>query len=238
MLQFRNSVKQAELALASARIKVQSLIGRKTFSANFDVQDDLRVPLSAADLQLSALQESALSFRPDVRVLTLSQARSQYDLKLQLANGKVDFTYGAEYRRQQGVNGKGNSLGVFFSAPLPLYNRNQGEIARVQAEQTQLDRQMQATNAQVLAEVNTAYQEFVAAREMVQSIEAELLGPAQQARDTAFYVYSNGGSSLLEFLDAQRALNDTMQTYQQAQAEYRRAAVQINATVNQEVVQP
>jgi len=237
MLQFRGSVKRAELETVTAKTKLQNLLGRKTLSDDFDVLGELRVNLPTTELRLTTLQESALDIRPDVQALKLTQARSQSELKLQLAQGKVDYTWGAEYRRQQGVNGKSNSLGFFFSVPLPFYNRNQGEIARVRAEQEQLMRQMQALKAQVVTAVKTAYQEFRSATELVESIERDMLMPAGQARDTAAYVYRGGASSLVEFLDAQRAFNETMQSYNEAQAAYHRAAIQLNATVNKEVLQ-
>jgi len=237
MLQFRGSVKRAELALLTAKTKLQNLLGRRVPGDNFDVLGDLKVPLHAFGLELETLQRTAVDARPDLRTLDLDQARSQSDLKLQLAQAKVDYVLGTEYRRQQGVNGKSNSLGVFFSVPLPIFNRNQGEIARVRAEQDQLQRQIEALKAQVQTEVKTAFQEFRSARELVESIEDDLLKPAEQARDTSAYVYRSGASSLIEFLDAQRAFNETMQSYHEAQAAYRRALTQLNATIGKEVIQ-
>ena len=237
MLQFRRNVRQAELSLLTTKTKLQNLLGRKVLLDDFDLLDELKVPLQPAELQLGFLQELALERRPDLHVLELTQARSQSELRLELALGKVDYTWGAEYRRHQGINGKSNSLGFFFSVPLPFYNRNQGEIARVRAEQDQIQRQMQALKAQMQMEVKTAYEEFRSGRELVESIERDLLKPAEQARDTSAYVYRSGASSLIEFLDAQRAFNETMQSYQEAQASYRRALVQLNATVGKEVIQ-
>ena len=126
-------------------------------------------------------------------------------------------------------------LGLFFSVPAPIFNQNQGEIARALAEGEQTARQLAALKAQVRAEVQTAYDEFTTARELVDSIEKELLQPAQQARDTVAYTYRAGASSLLEFLDAQRALNETMQSYLEAQASYRRAVIKLNAALGKEV---
>ena len=237
MLQFRRNVRQAELSLLTTKTKLQNLLGRKVLLDDFDLLDELKAPLHLAELQLGFLQELALERRPDLHGLELTQARSQSELRLELALGKVDYTWGAEYRRQQGINGKSNSLGFFFSVPLPFYNRNQGEIARVRAEQDQIQRQMQALKAQMQMEIKTAYEEFRSTRELVESIERDLLKPAEQARDTSAYVYRSGASSLIEFLDAQRAFNETMQSYQEAQASYRRALVQLNATVGKEVIQ-
>jgi cobalt-zinc-cadmium efflux system outer membrane protein len=237
MLQFRSSVKRAQLALLTTKTRLQNILGRRTPVDDFDVLGDLKVPLHTFGLELDSLQSAALDARPDIRALDLDQARSQSELRLQLAQAKVDYALGTEYRRQQGVNGKSNTLGLFFSVPLPVFNRNQGEIARVQAEQEQLRRQIQALKAQVHTEVKTAFQEFRSARELVESIENDLLKPAEQARDTSAYVYRSGASSLIEFLDAQRAFNETMQSYYEAQAAYRRALTQLNATIGKEAIQ-
>ena len=85
---------------------------------------------------LDELWRQAIARRPDYQAALRDQARSVAELRLQIAQGKVDFVIGAEYRRQQGLAGTGNSLGFFFSAPLPLFNRNQGEIARAGRERT------------------------------------------------------------------------------------------------------
>ena len=236
MLQFRSNVKRAELELATAKSRLQNLLGRKVPSDEFDILGELKSPGPPPDLDFDKLCEMAFAGRPDALSLERSQARSVADLRLQLAQSKVDFLYGAEYRRQQGIAGKSNSLGFFFSIPLPLYNRNQGEIARVRAEQQQLARQAQALAAQICVEVKTAYQEFRSARDLVESIERDLLQPAESARDTSAYVYRTGASTLIEFLDAQRAFNETMQSYQEAQAQYRRAVIRLNTAVAKEVI--
>ena len=151
------------------------------------------------------------------------------------AQGKVDYSVGMEYRRQQGVNGQGNSLGFFFSVPLPVFSRNQGEIARVQTEEQQLRKQLEALQAQVGSEVVGAYREYETSRELITEIERDLLAPSQEARDTTAYVYRAGASSLVDVLDAQRAFNETMSAYYGAQADYRRAVSKLESVVGQEV---
>jgi cobalt-zinc-cadmium efflux system outer membrane protein len=235
MLQFRASVKTAELALLTARTRLQTLLGRKPVDGLIDVAGAMRVSLPAQGPDLSRIQDLALKSRPDLQVIQLDQARSQADLRLQIAQGKIDYTFGAEYRRQQGINGTGNSLGFFLSTPLPIFNRNQGEIARVGAEQEQLRKSMQAQQAQVSGEVTAAWQEYESARRLAAEIEGELLRPAEEARDTTAYVYKTGASTLLDVLDAQRAFNETMSAYYSAQANFLRAARRLTAAVGQEV---
>jgi outer membrane protein, heavy metal efflux system len=236
MLQFRASVKTAELALTTARTKLQTLLGRSRAAGLVDVAGEIKVPLPAQSPDLQQIQAAALSMRPDLQAVRLDQTRSQAELRLQLAQSKIDYTVGMEYRRQQGVNGRGNSLGLFFSAPLPVYNRNQGEIARVRAAQLQLRKSLDALESQINGEVATAYGEFETTRQLVAEIERDLLQPSEEARSTTAYIYQAGASSLTDVLDAQRAFNETMSAYYGAQAAYRRAAIQLASVVGREVI--
>ena len=227
MLQYRSSVKTAELNVAQARVKLQALVGRRPSDALVDIDEPLGLPPTTIVADLDALQAAARTYRPDVRALQSDQARTQSDLRLQVAQGKVDYTLGAEYRRQQGVVSTGNMIGVFVSVPLPLFNRNQGEIARAEAEQNKSGRSLTALETNVASEVTSAYQEFEAARQLLADMERDLLQPAADARAGTSYVYQAGATSLLDVLDAQRAYNDTMETYYSAQAAYRRAEARL-----------
>jgi len=233
MLQYDSNLKRADLELATAKTRLQSLIGRKPDDA-FDLVGTL--DSHPASVELSDLEASALASRPDLQALDRTQALTQIDLKRQVAQGKVDYLVGTEYRRDQGINGKYNSLGFFLSVPLPFFNRNQGEIARVTAEQEKTLRQLRASRADVLAEVKRGYQELENSAELLKNIERELLRPAEQARETVSYTYKAGAATLMDFLDAQRAYNETMQSYYEAQAAYRKAANQINAVTGKEVI--
>ena len=235
MLQFRSTVVRANLDLASATARLRTLVGRAPLEP-IDVLGDLGGAHAADVLDATRLEEVALRARPDLRALEHSEARSIADLRLQEALGKIDYTVGAEYRRQQGIAGRSNSLGLFVSAPLPISNRNQGEIARAAAEGQQVARQITARRAQIVADVRTAYHEYVTTRDLVRSIERDLLEPAGSAREISSYMYRAGGSTLLELLDAQRAFNDTMQSYLDAQASLQRAGTRLNASVGTEVV--
>ena len=156
-------------------------------------------------------------------------------MKLEQANAKVYYSVGVQYQRTF-ASDDFNSMGLSLSVPLPVFSRNQGEIAHVYAERERLARQKEAVKAQVLNEVKTAFNEFSTGLELVSSIERNLLKPAEQARDTAAYIYRTGASSLIEFLDAQRAFNETMQSYYEALATYQNAINNLNASVGKEVI--
>jgi outer membrane protein, heavy metal efflux system len=235
MLQYRGNVRTAQLALTQARLKLLPLLGQKPEGDPIDIDDRLGLTPAPASPDLAALQTTARSARPDLVAAQREQARTQADLRLQIAQGKIDYTLGAEYRRQQGVNGKGNLLGLFFSAPLPVFNRNQGEIARAEAESDKATRSVNALETGLASEVSSAYEAFDASRQLLIEIERDLLTPTTEARAGTTYMYQAGATSLLDVLDAQRAYNDTMDTYYSAQAAYRRAQATLVLVVGRDM---
>ena len=220
-LQFRNQVKQAELGVRTQKSRLQFLLGRTQPRAGFDISGDFRGEKELVDpLQVRARAEQ---LRPDLQALRREQARSQAELRLQLAQGKVDYVIGTEYRRQQGLAGMGNSLGVFFQTNIPIFNRNQGEVERVRREQQQIEARLRELEASIGVEVENAYQQYTTALALLADIERDMLGQARDVRNITGYSYTRGEATLVEFLDAQRAFNETMQAYNESRAEYARS---------------
>lgn len=218
-LQFQNQVRQAALRLRTANNRLQALLGRTARSERFDVQGPIRS--EAAQVTLAEVKETALSRRPDILALRRDEARSLAELRLQIAQGKVDFTVGTQYHHQYG-NAHGDAMGFFFSTPLPVFNRNQGEIERARLEQAQIGRRIKALELSISADVEVAFDQFTAAKQTLETVERDMLGRAREVRDTMDYSYRRGEASFVEFLDAQRTFNETLQTYNETRADYAR----------------
>jgi cobalt-zinc-cadmium efflux system outer membrane protein len=178
----------------------------------------------------------AIAGRPDVRAERQDHLRSQAELRLQLAQGIVDYTIGTEYRRQQGASSFGNLMGVFFSTNLPVFNRNQGEIARATQEQSQVQSKLRSVEAVVQNEVHIAYLQYSNAQATLGRVENTLLDRARDVRQITEYSYRRGEASFLEFLDAERAYNETMQAYNQARGEFARSRYGIDAAIGEGTV--
>jgi cobalt-zinc-cadmium efflux system outer membrane protein len=217
-LQYDNQVRTAELKLRSAILRLVLLMGR-TGNQNIEVVGDLRA--DRPDIVSDQVREVAYNNRPDLLSIQRDQARSQADIRLQVAQGKVDLDVGVIYHHQYGY-AYANSMGFFVQAPIPVWNRNQGEIARAKGEETQLQHRVDAMRAQIDNEVKTAYDQWLTSRTLVDRIEKDMLQQARDVRDTTEYSYRRGEASFVEFLDAQRAYNDTMQGYADARADYAR----------------
>lgn len=232
-LQQENVVRRAESALRTALIRLQNLMGRRSLAPAVEPSGQLRRDRDVPSLE--QLRRAALEERPDLRALRRDRERAAAALRLELARGKVDWTLGAEYRRQQGVNGTGNMLGLFFSMPLPVFDRNQGEIERARQELRRAELKLRAQETSVLAELESAYQQFQTARGLLEAIETRMLSQAREARQITEYSYQKGEATLLEFLDAQRAFHETMQAYNEARAEYARSLYTLEAVAGKAV---
>ena len=143
----------------------------------------------------------------------------------------MDYTVGAQIHRQYGeaLSNPGNSLGIFFSLPLPVFNRNQGEIERARQEQQQIESKIKALQVSIKNEIDNAYLQYLAARDLLSRIEGDMLQQAREVRQTPEYSYRLGEASFVELLDAQRAFNDTMQSYNEARAEFARSLYLIDS---------
>jgi len=226
-LQLENALNQAELALRSTKDRLHFLMGRTGSGAYLEVIGEFRRDPNPEPPE--AIERAALALRPDLRAATAEEERAAADVLLQTAVGRVDVGFGTEYRRQQGVNGVSNSLGFAVSVPLPLFNRNQGELARARGEVNRATLKSAAIRASVLAEVRVALDQQAMARKQLDHIESNMLAQAREVRDITQYAYQRGEASFVELLDAERAYMETMQSYTMARAEYGRSLYLIDA---------
>jgi cobalt-zinc-cadmium efflux system outer membrane protein len=229
-LQSQQAVRAAELKVQTERRRLERLIGRAPGTV-FDIE---AVPCPAAlTASVPDLRPRVLQARPDLQALRHAQARSRAEIRLQLAQGQIDWTVGAEYRRQEGVAGRGNSLGLFISTPLPLFDRNQGNRARVRAESERADTRARQLEQVIASEVDVAAAQYTAADATLAAIETEMLEQARDVRAITEYAYRRGEATLIELLDAQRAFNETMQAWNEARAEYARSVFLVQASVGE-----
>ena len=225
LLQFETDYQQAELAKIQALSDLRQLLGYESVAADYDVAGPFDYqPLNGnlEDFQLKALQN-----RPDLRAAQqgVTAARSQYEL--QRAIGKPDVTVQGNYSHVNAIN----AATVYGSIPLPIFNRNQGEIARTRLAIIQAQEQEKATNGQALTDVRDAYGGLRVSDRIVQLYRSGYLEVAQKDRDIAEYAYQRGAVSLLDFLDAERNYRATQLAYRQALASYLLALEQLRQAV-------
>jgi cobalt-zinc-cadmium efflux system outer membrane protein len=226
-LHYDNSVILAQSRLRTAKQRLLLLMGHTGPEMQFEVEGQL--PRPSLKRPLSEMEQIAITRRPDYLAILKDQERGEAAIRLEEANGKSDYVAGIEYRRQQGLAGRGNSVGLFFAVPLPIFDTNEGEIERARQEYQQLLARAKALEASIRQQLASALQEYEAAERTVQQIESSMLSQARQVLDTMEYAYRAGHASLVELLDAQRTYNDTVSSYNEALAQYARSRFALEA---------
>jgi len=146
---------------------------------------------------------------------------------LQKAIGKRDVTGQASYTHLA----YSNNLSLFGQIQLPIFDRNQGEIARAGYAITQAQQQELFASGQVMTDVRDAFEGLRANEKIVDLYRSGYLDEAQQSRDITEYAYRHGAASLLDFLDAERSYRSTQLSYRQALASYLTALEQLREAV-------
>ncbi len=225
LLQFQTDVSSARLARVQALIALRVALGYDAVPADYDVVGDLSYQSLGAkleDLQVRALQE-----RPDFRAADLGVTAAQSQILLARANGKQDVNASVDYTHTAGIN----SASFFVNFALPIFNRNQGEIARTRYALTQAEETKASASDTVLSDVSDAYEALRSNEEVVQLYASGYLKQAQDSRDISEYAYKRGAASLLDFLDAERSYRATQLAYRQALSSYMTALEQLKEAV-------
>jgi outer membrane protein, heavy metal efflux system len=225
LLQFQTDVSSARLARVQALVALRELLGYDAVPSNYDVVGDLTYqPVQARleDLQAKALQE-----RPDYRAAELGVTAAQSQIALAKANAKQDVDANLAYSHVSDQS----SASFFVNFGLPIFNRNQGEIARTGYALTQAQELQQSASDTVLSDVSDAYESLRSSDEVVQLYTSGYLKQAQDSRDISEYAYQRGATSLLDFLDAERSNRAIQLAYRQALSTYMTALEQLKTAV-------
>jgi cobalt-zinc-cadmium efflux system outer membrane protein len=225
LLQFQMDVSAAKLARVQALASLRQLLGYESVPESYEVVGDLEykaVKLGEDDLKAMALRQ-----RPDVRAAQLGVTAAQSQFTLAKANGKKDLGVTFTYNHLGGVN----TGSLFFNIQMPIFDRNQGEIARTQYAITQSQELSSEQASIALTDVTNSYEALRTDDEVVQLYQSGYLKNAEDSRDISQYAYQHGSASLLDYLDAERSYRATELAYRQALASYMTSLEQLRQAV-------
>lgn len=106
-----------------------------------------------------------------------------------------------------------NTMIAGLSLPIPLFDQNVGEIRRAGGQRAAAEQELAWTERQVLAQVSGAYAAAQLLTEQVRRLDRTFLSRAEESRAIALAAYQEGAASLLQVLDASRALAEARVTY-------------------------
>lgn len=163
---------------------------------------------------------------PDLAKLDVAVTQQRANVALQRANAVPDVTLSGSVRRFEAS--RETAFVASVSIPLPVSDRNQGGIARAQAELLRAEAEAERGRLSLAASLTTAERRAELAWRTAQSLRRDALPAAEQAAHLAVGGFAEGKFTFLEVLDAQRALSDTRAQLNEVLRDYhaRRAEVE------------
>jgi cobalt-zinc-cadmium efflux system outer membrane protein len=236
-VQFESDFEGALVNLRTAKIQLLMLLNERMpierfdVSGLFDFTDQLR--------PLEEFRRIALAARPDLKASVQSVELARITYQLAVANGSTDPTFSVWWTHNPSFNNPydNNTLGASVSIPLRIFDRNQGEKARTQVDIGRNERLRDANEALVFSDVDSAYWTLVQNVNLLKPYKTKYLPLAIDVRDRTSFSFRNGGASLLDYLDAEKAYRDTELGYLNLIGSYLTAAAQMNMAAGREVVQ-
>jgi len=217
-LRFQDDVFQADLMLRNAKSTLLALLDAPDLSRDVDVIGALPVsgqifePGLPPRAPLAELLRIALERRPDMASRLQEKKRADTETQLQRALRSPNITVGGGYKRST----FDNSLVFGVTIPLKVFNRNEGEILRADAEQMRAANLMAAVRKEIELDVQQAYNAVAINRQRVEYIRTQHMQKAEEASRVTLASYNLGGATLIDYIDAQRTYRDALRIYNQA----------------------
>ncbi|HEX4439015.1 MAG TPA: TolC family protein [Thermoanaerobaculia bacterium] len=154
----------------------------------------------------NALWESARSKLPALAAAMRRQSAAAAALASAERDGLPVPTLNGGAQLTQDVRGTSAVFGL--TLPLPLFDRNQGAVARARAQLDVETRHVQAETARARADLERAAETLAGRRRALGVIETEIEQRAPTLRRMAEDAYREGQAGILELLDATRSLKE------------------------------
>jgi outer membrane protein, heavy metal efflux system len=213
----------AFLEAERARINLFRQMGQAEIPTSVEF-DPLNAP---EDEKVNGDTQLALEQRAEMKIGRLAVRQSDALLNLARANKNPDVSALAGYKRSAGYN----SLVAGVTVDLPVFDRNQGEIAAATSQIAASRAELATTAAVVRAEVEAARRDYEIRRMQILESLQPMRDQAKQSSDIAQAAYREGGWDLLRLLDAETMRIEIETLYYRALAEYRQSVAGLNTAM-------
>lgn len=198
--------------------ELQYLLG-VTADVAIDTADQFLYPIPANPDTLLRL---ALENRSDLKASQSLLAMSEANIKLQNSLAYPQPELGLVWNPQNAVPHVGFLVGI----ELPIFNRNQAERKKSLLMRDQAQENVSATQIQLENEIQIAFANYSLQAENAESYTT-ILQQSQEILDNVRYAYERGGTTIIDFLEAQRSWLETREEYYEILNDFRQSYIQL-----------
>jgi cobalt-zinc-cadmium efflux system outer membrane protein len=223
----RVSLTQAQSELRNARRRLASWWGNPSPRFSEALGDVDRMP----SLPDPDAIEQRLSTSPLLERARLELERRKSLVNVEQSKTVQDFTVSVGVQRREESQREQMMVGI--SVPIPLYNRNQGNLLEALRREDKARDELVATRITLASEAYQVVERLSARRQEAELLRDEVLPGAKSAYEAATIGFENGKFSFLEVLDAQRTFFSAKSQYLNALAALHRAVTDLESILGQ-----
>jgi cobalt-zinc-cadmium efflux system outer membrane protein len=205
----------------SASSTLNSLLGTtaKQFEPEIDLYENIVSPPDREDV-IADLEEIPL-----IKIIENERDLRAAKLELEKSQAVQDLTVSGGVRYLNEL--KTNSFVAGISMPLPLYNRNQGNVQSAEILLKQVDEIKNARILSVISTIKSSFNNLLSAYSNAASLKEEIIPESENAYDITRQGYLQGRFAFIDLLDAQRTLFDTEAQYLLELADYYKSLIEL-----------
>ena len=184
------------------------------------------------DYDPDAVREAVLAYHPQARSARVGVEKAQAAVRRAEVEPIPNVTAYAGFIRQN--ENKSNDAAFGLSMPVPLWNRNQGNIRAAKAELGMAIQAVGQTENELAARVAAAFQTYAAARERAGVYQKELIPRAEETYKLSLAAFKGGQFEYLRVVQAQRAVAEARLETNKSLGEAWRAAAELSGLLLEE----
>lgn len=210
--------------------KLNRLLGIPSDDLVFDI-----VPLEISPMPTESVEEmlkTAFICRPDLRAT---------ELAIEAAGKRIGWEKSKVYNfitiiEVEDEGEENLTVEPGFEVEIPIFNQNQGQIARAKAQLQQATRQYQALRQDIVLQVRQAYTRYISAYEQFDLWNSEIIPSLQNKVEQTSKSFEIGQVSYLTVLEAKQKLIEAKVQLAESTASLLRNAAELNYSIGKKMI--
>lgn len=229
LARFRSQAEASRRELPAARARLAAVVGDPRLSITGIAGPFENIPHYDDATTLATV----LACHPELRTARVGIERAQAAIRRAEAEPIPNLTLSTGYVRQNQNRSDDWVLGV--SAPIPLWNRNQGNIRAAKAELGMAIQEVAKVENDLAERVAVAQRSYSAAFKMAEQYRNEILPKAEETNRLSMDAFKGGQFEYLRVIQSQRAVAESRLEYNRALGDAWKAAAELSALLLEEM---
>jgi cobalt-zinc-cadmium efflux system outer membrane protein len=221
-LNFRRQEREAALAAKTAAAELNQLCGRPADAA-LQVNSG---KLDFLEMSLRPLLDAGRTNAFDIRIRQTELAQQGFKVAL-ARNERFPAIAVGPYYSQENAADKEQQAGIGISLPLPLWDRNVGNIETGKAREQQAQASLLATQREVERRVTQSAAAFEAKREQIVNCQVDTVAKFREAAELADRNYRLGAVALPVYVETQKQYLEIIGALQEMKKDALQAAQEL-----------